>query len=105
MTNEDPIQLGGNIELSGFSEMDSATMIIIKKIIGNYAKKLSESIKNFEKITLAVKAVHKNEKTQKFELHVHLFANKKDHMTEITDKNIFFALDKALKKIEAMVIK
>ena len=39
---DDTMQLGGNIELSGFSGVDGASMIVLKKIIGNYGKHFSE---------------------------------------------------------------
>jgi hypothetical protein len=29
------LQLGGNIELSGFSNLEGGAMIVLKKIIGN----------------------------------------------------------------------
>ena len=39
---EDTVELGGNIQLNGFSRLDGASMIILKKIVGNYAKKIAE---------------------------------------------------------------
>ena len=44
----DALQLGGNIELSGFREIDPASMVIIKKIVGNYARKFSDHFDGFE---------------------------------------------------------
>ena len=44
---DDNVQLGGNIELSGFRDIDGASMVVLKKIIGNYARRLSELSEKF----------------------------------------------------------
>ena len=33
---DETLELGGNIELKGFGSMDKSSMVIVKKIIGNY---------------------------------------------------------------------
>ena len=42
------IELGGNITLVGFKEMGFGELIVVKKIVGNYARKLSTDKKNME---------------------------------------------------------
>lgn len=95
MDNDDVVQLGGNIELSGFSQLDGGTMIILKKIIGNYAKKMSDKSKNFEKLSLHVKKVHEN----KFELNAKLMDNGQAFTSSSTEYNVFVAVDNALKSV------
>ena len=92
---EDILQMGGNISLTGFSEMDSRTMIILKKIIGNYAKRMSTKTDNFEKLTMSMKTVHNNQ----FEIHAQMIDNGKQFSSENIDRNLFIAVDNALKKI------
>ena len=94
---DDIQQLGGNIELSGFRDFDGGSMIILKKIIGNYAKKFSGTCTNFEKLSITMKQVHSG---NKFEIHGKVIDNGKNYVSELTDHNIFFVLDKVLKKIE-----
>lgn len=89
------LQLGGNIELSGFSELDGGTMIILKKIIGNYAKRMSTKTDNFEKLVLSMKTVHNNQ----FEIKAHMLDNGQQFDSENIDRNLFVAVDTALKKI------
>ncbi len=96
---DDIIQLGGNISLAGFNELEQAKMIVIKKITGNYVKKMQEKTKNFEGLSLHLKNVH----TSKFELQAKAMANGQAFNSEITDFNLFFALDKALAKILAEI--
>ena len=36
------IELGGNISLEGFKDVDNSEMTIIKKIVGNSTKKINE---------------------------------------------------------------
>lgn len=100
---EDAVVLGGNIELSGFSELDGGSIIIIKKVVGNYAKKFSERCSKFEKLSVTMKRIHEREKSEKYELHIKLMENGKPITAEITDRNLFFALDSVLKRVEGMI--
>lgn len=100
---DDTVVLGGNIELSGFSELDGGSMIILKKVVGNYAKKFSERCSKFEKLSVNMKTVHEREKSEKYELHAKLLDNGNPSTSEVTDRNLFFALDSVLKKIENMI--
>ena len=100
---DETMSLGGNIELSGFHEIDGSTMIVVKKIVGNYTKKLSERVKNFEKLKLTMKPVHEREKSEVYELHANLFCGGKPYTASMADRNLFFALDKVLKKIEGEI--
>ena len=52
MAETDKIELGGNIELVGFKELDHASMVVLKKIVGTYAKKFSEANSDFEKLVV-----------------------------------------------------
>lgn len=36
----DTLELGGNIQLTGFSELNGGQMIVLKKIVGNYCEKI-----------------------------------------------------------------
>ena len=93
------IELGGNIELRGFSELDGSTMIVIKKIVGSYARKMSDTVNKFEKLILTMKKVHEREKSEKYELHAKMIANGNVTASEVTERNLFFAVDSALKKV------
>ena len=98
---EETVALGGNIELVGFRDLDGASLVIVKKVVGNYARKISEVVRNVEKLKLSLKPVHKTESSQVNELHAQLiFAGKQLNASE-TDRNLFFAIDRVLKKIEA----
>jgi len=103
LKNADALELGGNITLKGFSELDGASMIVLKKIVGSYVKKITETTPGFENITLTMKSVHKKEDSEKFEVHGKLIAKGKIHNAEITDRNLFFSVDRVLKKLEAEI--
>ena len=36
------IELGGNINLDNFEEIEKGQLIVVKKVVGNYTKKISE---------------------------------------------------------------
>ena len=95
------IELGGNITLVGFKEVGFSEVIIVKKIVGNYARKISDKIGTMEHLTVTVKPVHHtNEENFKYELHIKLLAHGKMYTTEVVDFHLFVALDNAMKNIE-----
>ena len=86
------IELGGNIKLVNFDELEPALLIVLKKIVGNYTKTISESIKDFKEIEITLEDKTKNK------IKVKVIADK-EIIKEAQDKNLFFALDKALAEI------
>ena len=100
MDESDIQQLGGNIELSGFRDVDRSTMIVLKKIIGNYARRFSDLCSGFEKLSVHMKVVHATEGSEKFEVHGKVLDNGKNYISELTDRNMFIVIDNVLKKIE-----
>ncbi len=97
---EDTVTLGGNIELSGFHDFDGGSQIILKKIIGNYAKRFSEICDRFELLKLQMKKVHEREKSEIYEIHGMVLDGGKHFNASTSDPNLFFALDRVLKKLE-----
>ncbi len=93
------VQLGGNIELTGFSELDGANMIVVKKIVGSYARKISDHRSDFNKLRLILKTVHKQEHSEKYELHGQVLAGSESFNSEMTDRNLYVLIDAVLKKI------
>lgn len=97
----DSIQLGGNIELSGFKEIDGGSMIVLKKIVGTYMRKFSEKLENLQKLSLNMKKVHQTEgENGIYELHANLVHNGKTHSAEASDRNLFVAVDTIMRKLE-----
>lgn len=96
----DALVLGGNIEMAGFRELDSGSMVVLKKIVGNYARRFSDKCSNFEKLSLKMKNVHETEASKKFEVHGMVIDKGKTYTSELTDRNIFIVVDSVLKKIE-----
>ncbi|MGM5485086.1 MAG: hypothetical protein ACQEP1_04405 [Nanobdellota archaeon] len=92
------IQLGGNIQLSGFSDMEGGDMIIVKKIVGNHVKRISELVNDFQDIKINRKSVHETEGSEKHEIKITLNADKQFN-AEVTERNLYIGIDKALKKV------
>mgnify|MGYP001563339127 CR=1 FL=1 len=88
------IELGGNIKLDGFQNVDHASLIIIKKIVGNYAKKMQEQTPSFQELTLSLK----DSSTTQINVQAQLKAEK-TCSTEVSEANLFFAIDKALAEV------
>ena len=97
------IELGGNITLVGFKEIEFAELSIVKKLVGNYAKKIS-STKPITNLTLTVKQIHHtDENSSKFELKAKLDLDGKIYNSEITEYNLFIGIDNILKKIDNQI--
>ena len=90
---EDIIQLGGNIELIGFKDLDIAKMVVLKKMVGGYAKTMSEKNTGFSKLKVTGAKEGDNLK-----ISAEMTADKA-YNGEETGNNLFVILDSALKKI------
>ena len=89
----DTMQLGGNIELSGFNDVEKAKLVVIKKMVGNYAKEMSEKNTNFKKLKVTM-TQENDQVTVKAEMEADNAI-----VGEETGNNLFMALDSALKKV------
>jgi ribosome-associated translation inhibitor RaiA len=95
----DSVSLGGNIELIGFKQVSLADVVVVKKLVGHYTRKIQEHSQNFEKIQIFLKEIHKVDNNAKHEIHVKVLDSGKALSSEVVDKNLFTALDSALKKV------
>ncbi len=98
------MKLGGNIQLTGFDKLETAELIIVKKIVGNYARKFSEMCK-LEELHITFKPVHKTKGSEKFEIHAQVLDSGKKYNSKLTERNLFIALDSVLKKVENQIKK
>lgn len=97
------IELGGNITLVGFKELGYAEMVVIKKLVGNYARKLSDG-RQINNLTITLKQVHHtDENSSKFELKAKLDLDGKIINSEVIEYNLFIGIDNILKKLEAQI--
>ncbi|MEW6062777.1 MAG: hypothetical protein AB1571_00185 [Nanoarchaeota archaeon] len=83
------MELGGNISLQGFESTEPATLIVVKKIVGNYAKKISE-IKDLKKLTVS-------RNSSSIEATAQL--NDKEIKEKASSDNLFFALSEVLNNL------
>ena len=92
------LRLGGNILLIGFS-LEPMEMVVVKKLIGNYAKKIGEKIECKE-IKISLK---KTEKAQSFlhEISASAETNNGILAADSVDRNLYTAISEALNKIYA----
>jgi len=83
------IELGGSIFLENFEVVEQGQLIVVRKIVGNYTKKIAEKHKDFKKITISILP------NSKFKIKV-ILETSEEKISEAEDKNLFFAIDKAL---------
>lgn len=94
---EDLIKLGGNINLEGFSEVDRTEMVIVKKMVGSYAKDMSEKRSDFQNLKVTL-----NKDGDNFNIIAELNAGG-SFLGEEKNSNIFMCLDKACKKVISQI--
>ena len=102
-SSEDNMELGGSITLSGFKNIHKAELVVVKKIVGSYARKFADNLDGYESLSLNLKEVHKTEGSEKFEIHGKLIHKGKSENSDVTDRNIFVSVDSVLKKLESIV--
>jgi len=95
------IELGGNITLTGFQDRDYAELIVIKKIVGRYARQISDLHPGFERLVITLKPVQKTDSGSKFEIQARCALKGQQHAADVTERNLFIALDGALKRLGA----
>ncbi|MCB9359364.1 hypothetical protein H6503_05515 [Candidatus Woesearchaeota archaeon] len=103
-SSDDTLELGGHIELTGFVNLMPGSMTIIKKIVGTYTKRYNDLVKNFEKLHLTMKPIHNTtDKPKLFHINAKMIYEGKVMSSQSEDRNVFHAIDAALKKIEAEI--
>ena len=99
------MELGGNIELVGFNDIDASEMVVLKKIIGNYARKFSDHMQDqYVRLIVDMKHVH-GTKSSKFQIQAKLMTPGKPYSSEVTENNLFVCVADAMKKLEAQIMK
>lgn len=81
------MDLGGNITLEGFDNVEPGALVVVKKIVGTYAKKFSEK-KDYKKLTVTLEG--------EFRVKVDIDGSS----VEEEQNNLFFALTSALEKVK-----
>jgi hypothetical protein len=101
------IELGGNIKLVGFREVDPGSMVILKKIIGNYARKFSDHSPDFQALEVTLKTVHNTGEGShpKYEIHAKATIGGHAKASECIERNVFVGVDEVLKKVLHMISK
>ena len=100
MTKDEMVQLGANIEFTGFDAMHGDELITVKKIVGNHIRRLEELSNHFDGLKLRVKPLHKTEaEAKKFEIHATLMDGGKTYPASVIEHNLFAGVDSVLKKI------
>lgn len=87
------MELGGNIELIGFLEVDQNDLVIVKKLVGTYTKDLAGAREDFERLSVTL--------TQEspYTLVAAAVVGQDTFSSQQSDKNLHFALDAALKDV------
>ena len=81
------IELGGNIKLDGFETVEPGKLVVAKKMIGNYVKKISDKFSDFKEITVSLDGDT---------VRVRLSLESGEKESNGSGNNLFFAIDAAL---------
>lgn len=87
------IELGGNIKLDGFENLEPALLIVVKKVVGNFARQYSEKT-NVKELLINLEDKEKNK------VSVKLQCDKEDIEESGKGDNLFYTLNGLLVKIK-----
>lgn len=85
------IKLGGNIDLEGFEALEPAKLVVIKKVVGNYARQMADSGKGFERLVITLA-----QKGGVFDIKASGFFNGKETSKDVADSKLFYGIDNVL---------
>ena len=88
------IELGGNINLKGFDLLDVGELVVLKKIVGNRIRDISEKARSYESMTLTLDNKRLNALLQ---------INGKNLSAAVENKNLFFALNDLFNSLEKKI--
>ncbi|MBD3209510.1 hypothetical protein GF367_03780 [Candidatus Woesearchaeota archaeon] len=85
------IELGGNITLKGFEVLDPADLLITKKLVGSYVRKVCDEAGNCDSAKLTLR------QNDKFSIAVDVTVYGKTTTASAAGKNVFMTIDHAWK--------
>ena len=88
------IELGGYITLHGFKDRDYAELIVVKKIVGRYARQISDGHGGMDGLSITLKP-----ESGSYTVEAICRIKEQETTSSDTQSNLFVALDGALKKI------
>jgi len=89
------MQLGGNIELEGFDSLEPALLVVVKKMVGSEAKKISENGIAFDKLRICLES---NNPTS-CAVSGSIVVQGNDVSASVSENNLFFGIDRLFKKL------
>jgi hypothetical protein len=93
------IELGGNITLNGFQDRDYAELIVVKKIVGRYARQITDTHPTFERLKVCLNVLPHADGSTKHTVQVSCVLKGTPIDAEASDRNLFIALDSGLKEL------
>lgn len=99
MTSLIMIELGGNIKLVGFRDLEPAKLIVVKKVVGNYARKFAEQIVSFEELLVDLKELKDEADNLTYAVIGQIIVDGKEITSEVMHGNLFFGIDQTLSQL------
>ncbi len=93
------------VEFSGFKDIDEDAMNDVKRMVSTHLRRYMEICRGFDTLQLKMKKVHAQEHSEKYEINAALIDKGKMYTSTITDKNLIFAVQAALQKLENEISK
>jgi len=95
-------KLGGEISLIGFDSLEPMELIVVKKIVGNYVRKLSNQI-SYSSLRLELKQ-HRKGKSFMHEINAQLSADGNLFGASAMEWNLYVCLTKLFDKVLAEIL-
>jgi ribosome-associated translation inhibitor RaiA len=96
---------GSRIETAGFKDLEKGVKLELDCILVKWATRFSEICTKFEVLKVQMKRVHGTEKSEKYEVHVRVQDEGAFITATATERNLFSAVNAALRKAESEIQK
>jgi len=96
-TEDKETKLGGNLALVGFEILEPTELVVVKKIVGNYIRKMSNN-GNYKEMKLTLQQ-HKHGKTFKHEIKGLALFEEGRFNSDAMEWNLYTALSKVCDKM------
>lgn len=100
-----PVESGGDVELSGFHDLDLGEKDEVMKVIFHYERRFKEICEGLDSIKVTLKKIHHTDRSDKYELHASVKDKNGHHEAHVIGRRLFIAVDEVLKKVENEISK
>src|SRR3989338_9415239 len=100
-----PVELGGDVRLSGFNDLDPGEKDEAIQIISKHERRIKEICEDLDRIKITLKKIRHKEKSEMYELHASVKDKHGHYEAHVVGRRFLVALADVLTKVENEISK